>query len=450
MGITGCSMRTKASWNGATTPVRQLFSKAAAKKPWTLTFFDLVLFFAGVGLFLFFIEPMPRNISGTGSHTCALIDDGAIECWGSNSHGQLGAGLPIGMNASSPVGVVGISGATLLSAGPFHTCTVVDDRTVKCWGRNDYGQLGNAKKDDSPVPVEVKGIKDAVAVAVGAFHSCALLNVGAVECWGSNEYSQLGDHTFPYREVPVRVTALSGVIAITAGGGHNCAIRGDRTVYCWGWNSQGQLGIGSNEDIVSTPAQVLGLEYPLEVSAGDLHTCGIVDAGGAYCWGQFHSSHSVDDVLPQSKHRSATSQERPSMRTDQKQSSEQLVRPRLRSNVPVHVEGVQAAARIYAGQGRNCAILGDRSLTCWERDEAGSLSEGESYRTSRPPFAVTTVKNVVHFANSRSPCALDQSYRVLCWRADGLSGVTSTPDAIQIRGRNNRWLTSWGINYAHQ
>ncbi|MGC9079806.1 MAG: RCC1 domain-containing protein [Nanopusillaceae archaeon] len=185
-------------------------------------------------------------IAAGAAHTCALLSDGSIKCWGDNYDGQLGDGTNI--TRYTPVTVQGISNAVAIAAGAFHTCAVLSDGTVKCWGDNYYGQLGDGTDVTRYTPVTVQGISNAVAIAAGYSHTCALLSDGTVKCWGDNEGGQLGDNgkAFSFSYTPVTVQNLSNVVAIAAGWDHTCAVLSDGTVKCWGDNEGGQLGDGTN------------------------------------------------------------------------------------------------------------------------------------------------------------------------------------------------------------
>ncbi len=124
-------------------------------------------------------------------HACAVMAAGGARCWGGNFDGELGNGTT--EDSVAPVDVAGIADAVAVSAGGIHTCAVTSGGGVKCWGANYYGSLGDGTTDDSPTPVDVSGIASgAVDVAAGAEHSCALLGDGTIKCWGSNFASQLG------------------------------------------------------------------------------------------------------------------------------------------------------------------------------------------------------------------------------------------------------------------
>src|SRR5437867_4270855 len=186
-------------------------------------------------------------------HTCARLQDGTVRCWGLNDSGQLGDGTTT--NASTPVAVPGVGGAAAVSGGGFHTCARFPDGTLECWGRNDSGQLGDPATTsfNSVTPVRVTGITSAIAVAAGGFHTCALLADGTVRCWGENDFGQLGNGTSDptpgtpttVNSTPVTVSGITTAVAISAGGWHTCALLRGGTVQCWGENTYGQLGDGA-------------------------------------------------------------------------------------------------------------------------------------------------------------------------------------------------------------
>src|SRR6266540_1013484 len=167
-------------------------------------------------------------------HTCALLQNGAARCWGLNSTGQLGDGSTT--NSATPVAVSGITTATVVSSGYFHTCAVLQDGTVRCWGDNTYGQLGDGttiippavrggpSTAHSATPVTVSGISTAVTVsAADGFHTCAVLQDGTVRCWGDNSTGQLGNGSTTNSATPVTVSGISTAVAVSIGVIHTCA-----------------------------------------------------------------------------------------------------------------------------------------------------------------------------------------------------------------------------------
>ena len=242
------------------------------------------------------------SLAGGYNHACALLADGSMRCWGDNASGQLGnPSTPTG--SSVPVTVSGINDAIAFTTGAFHTCAVPADRTLRCWGLNEQGQLGDGSRTNSSTPVTVSGISGVVAVAGGAVHTCAVLTNGTVRCWGENEFGQLGDGTNSSSITPVQVAGITGASAISAGWRHTCAVLTNGTVQCWGQNDFSQLGDGTTTSR-NIPVQVSGISGAVGVTAGWWHhSCAVLDNGTVRCWGvnewgQFGSGTTTSSTTP--------------------------------------------------------------------------------------------------------------------------------------------------------
>lgn len=238
------------------------------------------------------------SIAAGGKSTCALLGTGGVKCWGENSKSQLGDGTI--NDRYSPVDVAGLqSNVTAITLGDDHGCALLNTGGVKCWGSNSKGKLGDGTTTNRSTPVDVTGLSTGVVSIVasgkkiiyGTFtqpdqHTCALLSNGGVKCWGENKQGQLGDGTALDRSTPVDVMTLSsGVTSIQVGDTHSCAQTQAGDVKCWGNNSNGRVGDGSNTSR-STPVNVVGLgPGVLSVSPGGVHTCAVLDTGAVKCWG---------------------------------------------------------------------------------------------------------------------------------------------------------------------
>ncbi len=185
------------------------------------------------------------------NHTCGLTANRNAFCWGLNSDGQLGDGSRL--DRLVPTLVRG--GITSLVAGSAHTCGIDDDDVV-CWGDNRFGQLGDGTNEGRAQPVAVQGLPSRPrSLAAGAVHTCALLPDGSVYCWGQNLHGQIGDGTTQNRN---RASAVAGNLrfsSLEAGGALACGFATDGGEYCWGLNQSGQLGDGTRESR-SSPTRV--------------------------------------------------------------------------------------------------------------------------------------------------------------------------------------------------
>jgi alpha-tubulin suppressor-like RCC1 family protein len=199
------------------------------------------------------------QIAVGGGHSCALFSDSTVACWGNNLLGQLG----IGSYSDSHIPVAVTGGAldsktvTQISAGSQHTCALLSDATIACWGANNDGQLGTGiTSRDINVPVAVSEGSNAghtvTRITASGYHTCAVLSDGTVSCWGRNEYGQLGTGDTTNSNTPLAVTggALTGktVTRVSAGREHTCALLANGTVACWGMSHTGRLGNGSTID----------------------------------------------------------------------------------------------------------------------------------------------------------------------------------------------------------
>jgi len=198
-------------------------------------------------------------VSSGGSSACAVLANGTVRCWGRNHRGQLGNGTNVSSN--TPVEVSGISTATAVSVGTDYSCALLANGTIRCWGFNSTGQLGNGTTTASNTPVEVSGITTASAVSTSGSggHSCAVLANGTIRCWGANLLGQLGNGTATVASLtPVEVSGITTATRASSGWLHSCAELSNGTVQCWGYGGAGQLGNGSNASSL-TPVQVSGL-----------------------------------------------------------------------------------------------------------------------------------------------------------------------------------------------
>ncbi len=176
-----------------------------------------------------------------------------------------------------------------IAAGFSHSVVIKNDGTLRAWGSNNAGQLGDGSNTNRNFPVSVSGLSGIVAVSAGAQHTVALLSNGTVWAWGANDLGQLGNGTTANSNVPVMVHGASGIVFIAAGLNHTVALRNDGSVIAWGDNSQGQLGAGGMKKALS-PVSV-SISGVAEVAVGDYHSYALKADGSAWVWGaRMHGS----------------------------------------------------------------------------------------------------------------------------------------------------------------
>lgn len=329
------------------------------------------------------------SISAGRNHTCELIGDGTVRCWGNDSDGQLGDGTT--KSDGSPVTVSGISDAVAVVLGGTHACALRAGGTVNCWGSNQYGELGDGTTvSPRSTPVTVSGLSSAITLAAGSRHTCALKPDGSVACWGLNQYGQLGDGTTTGpRTIPVVASGLTNVVSLAAGESHTCALRANGTVACWGANSDGQLGDGTTLSPRRTPVTVGALSGVVSIVAGARHTCALKANGSVACWGLNQYGQLGDGTLNSP------------------------------GNTPGIVSGLNNIVAITAGNDHNCALKASGVVVCWGRNSAGQLGDGTTTTLQLIPVQVVGLTNVMSLAAGDShTCALAAQGGTQCWGAN--------------------------------
>lgn len=309
-------------------------------------------------------------------HTCALTTAGAVKCWGDDSEGELGSGVPhtntSSTNSATPIDVAGLgAGVKAIAVGDLHSCAVTAAGGVKCWGNNEYGQLGNDSNEATNTAVDVIGLTSGVSqIAAGSRHTCAITTAGGLKCWGSNVDGELGDDSTNGSRVPTDVIGLaSGVTQVTAGRFVTCAIVGG-AAKCWGNNNVGQVGngvssgVGGGGDDPHTPAQVMGMTSGVtQISTASGLTCAV--AGGATkCWG----ANSYGNLGNNSD-------------------------GAFQSFVPVGVTGLASGGLgVGTATSHGCAVSAAGAVSCWGEANGGGGPLGNGTNdSSKVPVAVVSL-----------------------------------------------------------
>ena len=401
------------------------------------------------------------QVSAGSYHTCALLAGGRVKCWGRGGNGRLGVG-----NTASRGDQAGEMGAALetvalgagrrstqVTAGGHHTCAVLDDQSVKCWGDNFDGQLGlGHRRDIGDGPGEMGDALPAVSlgagrraleVCAGEYHTCARLGGGEVKCWGYNDYGQLGlGHQRRIGDQPgemgdalptVSLGAGRSATTLSCGRWHTCAILDDGTVKCWGSNSYGQLGLGDGVGRGAAAGQ-MGDALPVvalgagrtarSIDAGYDHTCAVLDDGSVKCWGR-NSWGALG--LGDTRHRGDGPGE-------------------MGDALPaVDLGPGRTATAVTAGSSFVCALLDDGTTKCWGYNGNGRLGQGHTRSLGDAPGEVAAAPAIALGAGRLAgsiaaglghACAVLDDSTLRCW-GDGVSGQHGL-------GHRNDWGTAPG------
>ncbi|CBN79084.1 domain repeat protein [Ectocarpus siliculosus] len=350
-------------------------------------------------------------------HACVLLDDATVKCFGQNNYGQLGLGdtddrgQSAGTMGDSLTAVDLGTGATVvaMSAGSDHTCAVLADGSLKCFGRNNMGQLGLDDTDDrgdeafemgDDLPAVSLGTnRTAVAVSAQGDRTCVLLDNGNVRCWGDAEYGALGggDETTTGNgdgtiadSVDLGVNGTNTVGAI---GGGPCAVFQDGSLKCWGEGFYGQNGQGTADSLGDEPGEMgeslptvpLGEGVLVEsISGGRDYQCAVLQDGGLKCWGRAEGGQLGSEAIL-------------TVGDDPDEMGDALP--------TVDLGSAETAVEVSTASSHTCALLGSGGVKCWGKAFFGNLGL-EDFRAN--------VALSVAAAGQRT-CAILEGGSLKCW-----------------------------------
>jgi len=336
----------------------------------------------------------PIAVAGGGAHqwatdfSLALLSDGTVWSWGNNSFGQLGDGTTV--SKTTPVQVLGITNAIAIAAGGSGSknssvfgMALLADGTVKTWGGNTYGQLGDGTIINRSAPVTVSGLTNVTAIACGGDFAYALLSNGTIKSWGRNNFSysygqgMLGDGTIINRYTPVTVYGITNATAIAACAYYGLALLADGTISAWGNNSKGQLGDGTKTNRLK-PVKVYGITNATAIAgsyfdSGNPSSIALLADGTLRTWGSNNHGQLGDGTT-------------------------------IAKVKPVQVFGITNAIAIArGGVDWHAVLLADRTVKIWGYGSYGQLGDG-TIVTKYKPLTVPGVTNVQSICGGQYHC----------------------------------------------
>jgi alpha-tubulin suppressor-like RCC1 family protein len=316
------------------------------------------------------------KVAGASRFGCAVNSvGGTVKCWGSNNFGELGNGKINGNTITPPGDVLNISGIKQITTGLGHACAITETDTVKCWGFGVQGQLGNGLGTNSPIPVNVTGLSGVKQISAGQNSTCALTADNTVKCWGWNNKGQLGIGSLLNALTPTEVPGLTGIKHIAHFGGFACAITAQDTLKCWGGNTFGFFG-NDNAIPALNPVDVPGFTDVKQVEVGNtysdqLHMCILQNSGMIKCLGNNYSGQLGNGTF-------------------------------ISSSTLVNVPGIDGAKQLALGIDFSCALLANDSVKCWGLNKDGQLGNNTLKNSATPVEAIglTSVKQIVAAGSS--------------------------------------------------
>jgi alpha-tubulin suppressor-like RCC1 family protein len=348
------------------------------------------------------------------SHSCAVLSDGSVQCWGEDLIS------PSAELISKPVVVQGLPPIDAISVGATFVCAKAADGRGYCWGHGTNGELGSGTQGDSAVPVPIVGFGDAlkiVKLVAGHSSACAITNAGTLMCWGYNEQGFLGDGTFTNRFVPTQIPGLSNVVDIAANGAETCVVLQNGTAKCWGYNMFAQLGDGTRDDSI-VPVEVSDATNARQIATSGVHGCLLSNSGSVWCWG--YNGLGALGV---------------GNNFDRMTATRVVALPEIES--------------VSAGSEHTCALSKSGSVFCWGNNRFGQLGVNVDGSSNVPVQVALPELVKVLKAGAMSTCAVGTSGQVRCWGRTKLLGANqleqrSVPAVLFALGEGNKQIAAGG------
>ena len=302
---------------------------------------------------------------------------------------------------------------TQVDCGDFTTCAIIQGGSVRCWGRDKAGELGDGGGADRPKGIVVRGVENVTTIALASQFACAVSADKKVKCWGTGRLANDGKVKEHVRATDV--VGVDGVEELVASGAIACA-RSATAITCWGADAS---------TIGAPPAGSF-----VQVSAGFTHACALDKKGAVTCWG------TGDWAVPKGvlakpaitgatflaagdRHACVVTKDKKVQCWGQNDAGQLGTKPDAEMHkTPVTVPGVASAVKLVAGESSMCALLGDGSARCWGANLEGELALGKKSSDERPS-KVPLLPDIAGMCLATTHgCALTKSAKLVCWGAN--------------------------------
>ena len=349
------------------------------------------------------------SVSAGTNHVCSVVGaDNRVICWGYNAKGQLGNGTTATTLRRTPVAAIGINNVDKIVSGSEFSCALLQDKTVKCWGRNDSGQLGLSGTSDQVVPTTVQALTNVQDLTAGYNFACALTTTQNIFCWGANNQGQVGLGSGAAAKVltPSAVATSKPVLQVAAGYDHACALLNDNTVWCWGGNSQGQSGLPTQ---ARSPTKVASLSGATAIASSRTGSCALLSDGHVNCWGGYET---------------------------------RAVGLNTNSSTPIQIGLDRPVAKLFASSTRSgaCTLSTDSEAWCWGNGLTDFGIDGST--AAQKPARVQILDGIPNLTSNEMVFCYVVGNKTNCTGSDTLtgSGERSGRSFFEAQSLSSLWI----------